>query len=217
MDELDLMFGRLVEMLAQDVRLATPFPAADVYERLVPYRSNRSRLRVATHQDYEMTVLRLLAGERGYVRLEPDEIREGFQREITGVNPDPAIFRNFPDSQVMINRLAAERFLRGESIYAPPPAPGSEPVDEPEEEPIDYTSENPIPVVSGTAFEIEGDGRPGPQCAYCGGVLPGDRKVNFCPHCGQPPSGELRCPACGVEVDVGWAYCIACGRSTGFE
>src|SRR5690349_18942942 len=127
MDELDLLFGKLVEALAQDVRLATPFPAADVYERLVPYRSNRSRLRVATHQDYEMTVLRLLAGERGYVRLEPDEIREGFQREVTNVNPDPAIFRNFPDSQVMINRLAAERFLRGESIYAPPPAPGSEP------------------------------------------------------------------------------------------
>jgi len=216
-DELDLLFGKLVEVLAQDVRLATPFPAADVYERLVPYRSNRSRLRVATHQDYEMTVLRLLAGERGYVRLAPDEIREGFQREVTTVNPDPAIFRNFPDAQVMINRLAAERFLRGESIYAPPPAPGSESADEAEEEPIDYTSENPIPVVSGTAFEIEGDTRPGAQCAYCGGVLPGDRKVNFCPHCGQPPSGELRCPACGSEVDVGWAYCLACGRATGFE
>jgi hypothetical protein len=218
-DELDLLFGRLVGVLSRDVRLATPFPAADVYERLVPYRSNRSRLRVATHQDYEMTVLRLLAGERGYVRLEPDEIREGFQREVTQNNPDPAIFRNFPDSQVMINRLAAERFLRGESVYAPPGADGEEGAVEPgvEEEPIDYTSENPIPVVAGAAFEIEGETRPGAQCAYCGGVLPGDRKVNFCPHCGQPPSGELRCPACGSEVDVGWAYCLACGRATGFE
>jgi len=218
-DELDLLFGRLVEVLARDVRLATPFPAADVYERLVPYRSNRSRLRVATHQDYEMTVLRLLAGERGYVRLEPDEIREGYQREVTTTNPDPAIFRNFPESQVMINRLAAERFLRGESVYAPPAPAGEESLDEPdvEEEPIDYTSENPIPVVAGAAFEIEGETRPGAQCAYCGGVLPGDRKVNFCPHCGQPPSGELRCPACGSEVDVGWAYCLACGRATGFE
>lgn len=224
MDELDLLFGRLVEVLSRDSRLATPFPAADVYERLVPYRSNRSRLRVATHQDYEMTVLRLLAGERGYLRLAPDEIREGFQREVTLANPDPSIFRNFPDSQVMINRLAAERFLRGESVYAPPPAAaqGAEPdaieaMAVAEEEPIDYTSENPIPVVSGAAFEIERETRPGAQCAYCGGVLPGDRKVNFCPHCGQPPSGELRCPACGSEVDVGWAYCVGCGRATGFE
>ena len=220
MDELDLLFGRLVEVLSRDVRLATPFPAADVYERLVPYRSNRSRLRVATHQDYEMTVLRLLAGERGYVRLEPDEIREGYQREVTTANPDPGIFRNFPDSQVMINRLAAERFLRGESVYAPPAPAGEENLDEPEveEEPIDYTSENPIPVVAGAAFEIENrDARPAAQCPYCGGVLPADRKVNFCPHCGQPPSGELRCPACGSEVDVGWGYCVGCGRATGFE
>ena len=139
---------------------------------------------------------------------------------MTTANPDPGIFRNFPDSQVMINRLAAERFLRGESVYAPPAPAGEEGLDDPEveEEPIDYTSENPIPVVAGAAFEIENrDSRPAAQCPYCGGVLPADRKVNFCPHCGQPPSGELRCPACGSEVDVGWGYCVGCGRATGFE
>ncbi len=52
MDELDRLFERLVQVLAKDARLAVPFPATDVYERLVPYRSNRSHLRVATHQDY---------------------------------------------------------------------------------------------------------------------------------------------------------------------
>ena len=61
-DELDRLFELLVRELAQDARLAVPFPAAEIYERLVPYRSNRSQLNVATHQDYEMTVLRLLAG-----------------------------------------------------------------------------------------------------------------------------------------------------------
>ncbi len=55
------------------------------------------------------------------------------------------------------------------------------------------------------------------QCPYCGETLPAGRKVNFCPQCGQPPSGELRCPACGGEVDVGWRYCVSCGRATGFE
>src|SRR5712692_6807125 len=120
MDELDRLFERLVAVLAKDARLAVPFPAADVYERLVPYRSNRSHLRVATHQDYEMAVLRLLAGERGYVRIEPDDVREAMRREITTVNPDVTMFRTFPDARVMINRLAAERFLRGEAAYAPP-------------------------------------------------------------------------------------------------
>src|SRR5436853_4378657 len=104
-DELDRLFELLVTGLSKDNRLAVPFPAADVYERLVPYRSNRSHLRVATHQDYEMTVLRLLAGERGYVRLEPDEVREALRRELAAVNPDPAMFRSFSEARLMINRL----------------------------------------------------------------------------------------------------------------
>ncbi len=221
-DELDRLFQRLVEVLAQDVRLAVPFRSADVYERLVPYRSNRSGLRVATHQDYEMTVLRLLAGERGYVRIEPDDVREGLERETGAVNPDTALFRSFPDASVMINRLAAERFLRGDRVYAPPPSEeepeplGAEPErddDEPDrrggEEGPRPASPIPLP------FSMESDAPD--QCPYCGGVLPGNRKLNFCPHCGQPPSGELRCPACGSEVDVGWTYCVGCGRATGFE
>src|SRR5437660_1501017 len=102
-DDLDRLFERLVSVLAADApgRLAVPFPAAEVYERLVPYRSNRSHLNVATHQDYEMTVLRLLAGERGYLRLEPDDVREAMQREVTATSPDTAYFRNFPDCRVM--------------------------------------------------------------------------------------------------------------------
>jgi len=173
-DELDRLFERLVQVLAQETpgRLAIPFPAAEVYERLVPYRSNRSRLNVATHQDYEMTVLRLLAGERGYAQLDPADVGDALRREMGEPNPDTALFRQFPDAQLSLNRLAAERFLRG---------------------------------------------APTRQCPYCGGVLPTHHKVNFCPHCGQPPSGELKCPACGSEVDVGWAYCVSCGRATGFE
>jgi Double zinc ribbon len=229
-DELDRLFECLVETLARDSRIAVPFPAADLYERLVPYRSNRSRLGVATHQDYEMTVLRLLAGERGFVQLEPTDVREGMQREVTAANPDPAFFRNFPDAQIMINRFAAERVLRGGAKAFAPPEPEAttaEEVEE-EEEPASWTSENPIPPEglrpaispdAGPTFEladVEDISSPH-HCPYCGGSLPGNRKVNFCPHCGQPPLGELKCPACGSEVDVGWAYCIGCGRATGFE
>src|SRR5438445_13001875 len=107
MDELDRLFGLLVAALARETRVAVPFPAADVYERLVPYRSNRSHLRVATHQDYEMAVLRLLAGERGYVRIEPDDVREAMQREITTGNPDVTMFPPVPNTPATDNRLAA--------------------------------------------------------------------------------------------------------------
>lgn len=221
MDELDRLFDLLVTALARETRVAVPFPAADVYERLVPYRSNRSRLNVATHQDYEMAVLRLLAGERGYMQLEPDSVREAMAEEIASINPDPAFFRSFPDAQVMVNGRAAERVLLAERAYAP--------ADVEDDDLSDTTGENPIPltpgpVVPNSAFRVARphDAPPLPtpaglHCEYCGSVLPGGREVSFCPHCGQPPAGDLKCPACGAELDVGWAYCVSCGRATGFE
>jgi hypothetical protein len=207
-DELDRLFGRLVEALVEagPGRLAVPFAAAELYERLVPYRSNRARLKVATHQDYEMTVLRLLAGERGYARTEPPDVQEALEREAAAANADTALFRNFPDAQIMINRLAAERFLKGERAFAPPGE---------EERPLEVPPPPPPPP---SPFALdESEAVEAFQCAYCGSTLPSGRKVNFCPSCGQPPSGELRCPACGTEVDVGWKYCVSCGRPTGFE
>ena len=219
-DDLDRLFERLVTVLANDGpgRLAVPFPAAEVYERLVPYRSNRSILKVATHQDYEMAVLRLLAGERGYASLQPMEIQEALQREAGEKNPDTGLFRQFPDAVLSLNRLAAERFLRGDRAFAPPSPPplSPEPPDLAPGEDEEPPGSEKAPL-AGAAFELAEQTESPRQCPYCGETLPGSRKVNFCPQCGQPPSGELRCPACGGEMDVGWRYCVSCGRATGFE
>ena len=219
-DDLDRLFERLVSVLADDApgRLAVPFAAAEVYERLVPYRSNRSILKVATHQDYEMAVLRLLAGERGYASLEPAEVREALEREAGEKNPDTGLFRQFPDAVLSLNRLAAERFLRGDRAFAPPSPPplSPEPPDLAPGEDEEPPGSEKAPL-AGAAFELAEQTESPRQCPYCGETLPGSRKVNFCPQCGQPPSGELRCPACGGEMDVGWRYCVSCGRATGFE
>jgi len=219
-DDLDRLFERLVSVLADDApgRLAVPFAAAEVYERLVPYRSNRSILRVATHQDYEMAVLRLLAGERGYASLQPAEVREALEREAGEKNPDTGLFRQFPDAVLSLNRLAAERFLRGDRAFAPPSPPplSPEPPDLAPGEDEEPPGSEKAPL-AGAAFELAEQSESPRQCPYCGETLPGSRKVNFCPQCGQPPSGELRCPACGGEMDVGWRYCVSCGRATGFE
>ncbi|MEP6692091.1 MAG: zinc ribbon domain-containing protein [Gemmatimonadaceae bacterium] len=48
-------------------------------------------------------------------------------------------------------------------------------------------------------------------CRYCGGALPQGRRVVFCPHCGQNLTIQ-RCPACASELELGWKYCITCGR-----
>jgi double zinc ribbon protein len=227
-DDLDRLFERLVRVLADEApgRLAIPFSASEVYERLVPYRSNRSALKVATHQDYEVAVLRLLSGERGYASLEPGEVQEALRREAKASNPDTGLFRQFPDAILSLNRIAAERFLRGDRAYAPPPPPPPPPLPESTEPPPAGGQEKGEQARAAVAtpesespFELAEQSESPRQCPYCGETLPGggSRKVNFCPQCGQPPSGELRCPACGSEVDVGWRYCASCGRATGFE
>jgi hypothetical protein len=52
----------------------------------------------------------------------------------------------------------------------------------------------------------------GGKCRYCSGVLPEGRKIVFCPHCGQNLTVH-RCPACSTELEMGWKFCVTCGRS----
>jgi hypothetical protein len=59
--------------------------------------------------------------------------------------------------------------------------------------------------------------RPGPTviggpCRYCGRALPEGRPVTFCPHCGQNVTVQ-QCPACSTELEIGWHFCITCGRA----
>jgi hypothetical protein len=141
------------------------------------------------------------------------------QREVTASNPDAAFFRSFPDARVLVDRRAAERFLIGERLYAPPALTVETPRAADESSTGTATDDEPVtsPPISIAPLPFSMDGGGPNQCPYCGGSVPVERKVNFCPHCGQPPSGELKCPACGSEVDVGWTYCVSCGRPTGFE
>lgn len=54
---------------------------------------------------------------------------------------------------------------------------------------------------------------PGEKCRYCGGALPDDRAVVFCPNCGHNVTVQ-HCPACNTELEVDWKFCITCGRDT---
>ncbi|MSR07229.1 MAG: hypothetical protein EXR93_09220 [Gemmatimonadetes bacterium] len=74
-DDVQRLFDRLVEVLAGRAPhlLDAPIPVSDLYETLVPYRTHRTSLGFDSHQDYEMALLRLLAGEHGLVDLDNDE------------------------------------------------------------------------------------------------------------------------------------------------
>src|SRR3989442_3202370 len=155
--------------------------------------------------------MRWLAGERGYLRREPEEVREAMRGELTATSPDTAYFRNFPDCRVMINRLAAERFLRGDTRYGPP-QPEEEEAEE-EEEPVSWTGENPISPAPGErrpdseepTFELADEGEPAAarRCPYCGGRVPGRRQDDLCSRFGAPPRRGRKGPAC--EAGGGWS------------
>ncbi|GJG87827.1 hypothetical protein tb265_30080 [Gemmatimonadetes bacterium T265] len=56
----------------------------------------------------------------------------------------------------------------------------------------------PTPILGGT-------------CRACARQLPDGRPVTFCPYCGENLTVH-RCPACSTELEVGWRFCITCGR-----
>src|SRR5256885_9261256 len=99
-DDLDRLFERLVSVLADDApgRLAVPFPAAEVYERLVPYRSNRSILKVATHQDYEMAVVRPPPRRGGGAPPPPHGSPEAAHGAARGEKPQCRVFFPVPQA-----------------------------------------------------------------------------------------------------------------------
>jgi hypothetical protein len=233
MDDLDRMFRRLVQNIRNGYPeyLSRPFEVAELYQNLIPYRHNRRELEIETNQDYEAALCQLLAGERGY--LSGDEDMQGaIRHELASPNPNTAVFREFAASRVALSAQAVRKFnempaspTHSPSLVTPPTptrateplglghahAPPRQPASPPPPPPpisAPPTSKKPEPASSPAT---SARATPTTVCAYCGGRLPAGRDAAFCPHCGQNLHVQ-HCPACGTELDVGWHYCITCGR-----
>ncbi len=198
MDAIDRMFTVLVQAVrdAQPRYLAQPFEVAELYQTLLPYRHFRRELALDTNQDYELTLMQLLSGVRGYLIVD-DRMRDALERELKSPNPDLGAFRQFADAQVALSPTALQR-----QGHAPEPARES-----------GAAARISTPAAMAAAAAAAADEA---RCRYCSGKLPQDRRIVFCPHCGQNLT-VMNCSACGAELDLGWKFCVACGRSTGQE
>ncbi len=242
-DELDRLFRRLVQNLADldPSRIHGPVDVTELYQHLVPYRTHRAALGLDSHEDYEMTLLRLLAGERGYAFVEPEEARTALANEAASINPDTSFYKRYGAAQVTFDPDQVRAALGGAD--AVPPAAGAETTDAGEaaqtaERALGEVPWFPEPPADTPEIEVRGTGldeeadqpelpfalddeAAEPQaasprttsapCAFCGADLPVGRAVIFCPHCGQNV-GVVHCPSCGTELDVEWRFCITCGR-----
>lgn len=204
MDDLDRLYDRLLANIRESFPhlLDRAFQLGDVSEHLVPYRLNRRELGFDSVRQYEVALMRLVAGERGYLRAEA-AVQDAMRRALASPEPDPGLLRDHTRASVAIARGSA---ASGPTSDA---ATSAAPEDVPPLRPA------PSPVTS--AQIAPATPRPGPTvmggpCRYCGHALPQGRPVTFCPSCGQNVTVQ-HCPACSTELEVGWQYCITCGRA----
>jgi hypothetical protein len=235
MDELDRLFRVLVRVLAADdrERLRVPFQVSELYQTFLPYRAFRRELRFDAIEDYEMAILRLLAGQRNYASLEPTEAQQALALEAESVNPDTSAFRGYAAASVTLNQEAARGVLDEHSAYAPPPSPPmprtspqapeppapQEPAPEDELHPAaDDTSEEPPEYTPPTPDVSPPAGGPDPESAATpvfeaievteDATMP----ITRCPDCGGVlPSHRTAvfCPYCARQLST--TKCRDCG------
>ena len=214
MTELERFFRRLVGNLASTdpARLHRAIPLDDVRLSIVPYRANRRALGLDTSEDYELVLMRLCAGEGGFVRAEPEEARARFAEELRSPNPDLAVLGAAENVVLTLRSEPLARALGPEPdlAYAPPqPPPPPPPPREAPPPPLDVP-DFPDDLDDLPADEAVSDAPIPPHCLYCGGALPLHRAVNFCPHCGQSQTVPT-CATCHGELEPGWRHCVNCG------
>lgn len=237
MDDVQRVFRHLVQVLAAHApdRLYLPIPITEVHDTILPYRRYRRELRFEAIEDYEMAMLRLYAGEGGYVAVEPDEVRAFLVREARAINPSSGAFRSIGRATVTLDPSRVRAVLDPRVEYAPAEAPPTEaPVEvafpepggkgEPEPgsgEPPRHPEPAPPPETAADSIlptpAQEATGRspplPLPTCPNCDTALPMWRSVTYCPFCGSPQWQRVECQRCGERVEEGWRFCVACGES----
>ena len=244
MDDVERMYRHLVRIIRGNSPqlLTQPFQVADLYATILPYRLHRRDLGLETNQDYEMAMLELLSGARGYLVVE-DRMREVLGASLKSSNPDPQLIREFASTRVSLSPEGLRQYdpdALAAATATAPTAPAGVPAADPEPvaprtasraaataasaaPPASPVAAPPAPRSSAASPSAPSTGarrasRPitisptGATCPHCKGELPAGRQINFCPHCGQDLTVQ-HCPACGSELEHGWKFCVTCGRA----
>ncbi len=219
MDVLDRLHTRLLRgMEARGGRTDEPFTVAELYQQLIPYRAVRGELSLLELAPYEHALLRLLAGERGYLRLADADVVEDLRRELREPNPILGVYRDYAEVRVWLTTNGGgeemdegtdEGTLDAEALDASGPAQDGF-VAPPLNPPIPAAPA--VPAVLPPPRESSGDaeGATG-ACISCAEDLPQVEGLRFCPACGVEQK-EQGCAGCGGALRSGWEFCVHCGR-----
>lgn len=199
MDALERMFNVLVRTIhdRQPALLSAPFTVGELHQQILPYRHFRRELGLETNQEYELILMELLTGARGYLDVD-ERLRDGLGRELMAASPEPSKVRDYADAHVTINS-AALAAVGGQAPLVRPSAAMA-------------LREATVRASGGIPVDPNAASSGAPRCRYCGSDLPMGRPLHFCPSCGQNLQVK-NCPACGSEIEAGWKFCVACGKA----
>jgi hypothetical protein len=207
--DLEALFSHVARAIhaARPDAVVQPVEIAEISARWAPYAAMRKELGIATNEDYEVLLMRLLSGEEGYVFAD-ESLQDDLQRELSSGNPDLTALRTYGAARVTLGREPLRRVLNLTAEQMPAAAPAVL------AKPLRVTSPVKSPVGDPTAEVPRPRATPTPVCQFCGHHLPTGRPVNFCPQCGLNVTTR-RCPGCSSEIQPGWRFCVTCGRAIG--
>ena len=181
-----------------------PVSVGALRETILPYRHHRRALGLASVEDYESVLLRLVAEEGGYVKTVPAAAADRCRGVLADSNPDLGVLDEVADSTIQVTSIMAGRIVPDEGIGAAPGAPPAEPVIAPPRVARREDTGDPIAAPREDRPAIT-DG-----CAHCAKPIPSGRPVVFCPWCGERLI-PFTCSRCGTHLDSDWKHCITCG------
>src|SRR5882672_4830561 len=193
MDDVERMYRHLVRTIRAKYTpmLSQPFEVGELYQTILPYRLHRRDLALETNQDYELVLLDLLAGPRGYLVVD-DRMRDVLAAQLASPNPDPAVIREFASAHVALapewlNLLDAEtRGSGGQGSVAGSTPSRTQPGTSPRPTgsfALGPTATAGAPVDSGPRRAARSiTVATGDHCSFCNGELPPGREIQFCPH-----------------------------------
>ena len=83
--------------------LNAPLTVAEIYRDLLPYPIRQEMLGVDSPVDYDLALLRLLAGEGDYARIESETAVHEIRAELASPIPDTERYRDFASAEVRLN------------------------------------------------------------------------------------------------------------------
>jgi hypothetical protein len=126
-DDLDLIFRRLVLAARAAGALERQVTVGELLDQFVPYAAARRDGGLETHDDYLHALMRMISGERSLL-FGDDLMQDDLKAELETPNPDLTVVRTYAQTKLRISTAGVQSVLAGDTdIDLRPPTPVSRP------------------------------------------------------------------------------------------